>query len=168
MLTTFKDISDLLKKVISIDESRVYGYDIETGAQSYQWKRMEEAKQKKYVKFDQMWRFWSLFSSIIVAWFIMNCCYKIVRSKIRNTTTKLCADCAKQFFRNAQNFEKTNYGFCILITHPFTHKHVMAKNKTVNMSQLPYSPDLVPADLLLLKLMIPMKGKRFATIEEIK
>ena len=39
MLTTFNDNSDLLKKVIIADESWVYGYDIETKAQTSQWKR---------------------------------------------------------------------------------------------------------------------------------
>ena len=33
MLATFNDDSDLLKKVITGDESWVYGYDIETKAQ---------------------------------------------------------------------------------------------------------------------------------------
>ena len=43
------------------------------------------------------------------------------------------------------------------------------KNKTVIMPQPPYSPDLATADFFLfLKLKTPMKGKRFATIEEIK
>ena len=41
MLTTFSDDSDLLKKVITGDKSWVYGYDIETKAQSsrvcYDW-----------------------------------------------------------------------------------------------------------------------------------
>ena len=44
----------------------------------------------------------------------------------------------------------------------------LAKNKTVIMLQAPYSPDLVLADFFLFpKLKAPMKGKRFATIEEI-
>ena len=38
---------DLLKKVITGDESRVYGYDIEAKAKSYQWKRPEELRPKK-------------------------------------------------------------------------------------------------------------------------
>jgi len=45
----------------------------------------------------------------------------------------------------------------------------LAKNKTVIMPQSPYSPDLAPCDFFLFpKLKIPMKGKRFATIDEIK
>ena len=38
MLTMFNDDPDLLKKVITGDESWVYGYDIETKAKSMQWR----------------------------------------------------------------------------------------------------------------------------------
>ena len=45
----------------------------------------------------------------------------------------------------------------------------LAKNKTVIMHQLPYSPDLAHAGFILFsKLKTPMKGKRLATIEEMK
>ena len=47
MLTTFNDEPDLHKKVIAGDESWVYGYDIETKAQSSQWKCPEEPRLKK-------------------------------------------------------------------------------------------------------------------------
>ena len=48
-------------------------------------------------------------------------------------------------------------------------REVLAKNKTVIMSQPLYSADLAPADFFLFpKLKTPIKGKRFATIEEIK
>ena len=47
MLTTFNDHSDLLEKVITGDESQAYGHDIETNAQSSQWKRLEEPRTKK-------------------------------------------------------------------------------------------------------------------------
>ena len=44
-----------------------------------------------------------------------------------------------------------------------------AKNKIVIMPQPLYSPDLAADDFFLFpKLNTPMKGKRFATIEEIK
>ena len=38
MLSTFNGDPDLLKKIITVNESWVYGYDIETKAQSSQWK----------------------------------------------------------------------------------------------------------------------------------
>ena len=39
MLNNVNDDPDLLKKVITGDESWVYGYDVETKAQSSQWTR---------------------------------------------------------------------------------------------------------------------------------
>ena len=47
MLTTFNDEPDLFKKVVTGDESWVYGYDIETKTESSQWKRPEELRPKK-------------------------------------------------------------------------------------------------------------------------
>ena len=120
MLTTFNDDPDLLKKVITGDESWVYGYNIETKAQSFQWKRSEKPRPKKARQIRKMRRFCSLFSSIGMAWCIMNSCSKVL--SIRNTTLKLCADCAKQNVRNAQNCGKTNHGFCTMMTHQITHR----------------------------------------------
>ena len=47
MLKTFNDDTDLLHKVITGDESWMYGYDIEIKTQSSQWKRPEEPRSKK-------------------------------------------------------------------------------------------------------------------------
>ena len=48
-------------------------------------------------------------------------------------------------------------------------REFLAKNKTVIMPQSSYFSDLAPADFFLLpKPKTPMKGNRFATIEEIK
>ncbi|KAG5320098.1 SETMR methyltransferase, partial [Pseudoatta argentina] len=45
----------------------------------------------------------------------------------------------------------------------------LAKNNTLMMPQPPYSPDLAPCDFFLFpKLKRPMKGRRYATIEEIR
>ena len=46
MLTRFNNDPDLLKKVITGDESWMYGHDIKIKAQSYQWKRPEEISYK--------------------------------------------------------------------------------------------------------------------------
>ena len=42
-LTTFNNDPNLLKKLITSNESWVYGYDIETKMQSFQWKRSRRA-----------------------------------------------------------------------------------------------------------------------------
>ncbi|KAG6462424.1 hypothetical protein O3G_MSEX013254 [Manduca sexta] len=45
----------------------------------------------------------------------------------------------------------------------------LAKNNTLMILQPPYSPDLAPCDFFLFpKLKRPMKGRRYATIDEIK
>ena len=50
MFTTFNDDPHLLKNIITSDELWVYGYDIETKAQSSQWKRPEKPRSKKISK----------------------------------------------------------------------------------------------------------------------
>ena len=47
MLTTFNDDSGVHKMIISGNELWVFGYDIETEAQTSQWKRSEESKPRK-------------------------------------------------------------------------------------------------------------------------
>ncbi|KAG5348098.1 MOS1T transposase, partial [Acromyrmex charruanus] len=48
-------------------------------------------------------------------------------------------------------------------------REFLAKNNTLMMPQPPYSPDLAPCDFFLFpELKRPMKGLRYATIEEIK
>ena len=47
LLNDVNDDPDLLKRVITGDETWVYGYDVETKAQSSQWKRPEEPRPKK-------------------------------------------------------------------------------------------------------------------------
>ena len=67
ILNEVNEDPDFLKRVINGDESCVYGYDVETKAQSSQWKTPEEPTLKKHAKFDQLSRFCSLSSLITVA-----------------------------------------------------------------------------------------------------
>jgi len=46
-LNDVNDDPDLLKRVITGDETWVYGYNVETKAQSSQWKQPEESRPKK-------------------------------------------------------------------------------------------------------------------------
>ena len=77
--------------------------------------------RKKHVEFGQIWRFCSLFSSIVTAWCIVNSWHNVVRS-IRNTIVKLFADCENEFVRKAHNYGKTNHRFCTMITRQLTHQ----------------------------------------------
>ena len=69
----FKDDPDLLKNIVTSDESWLYGYDIKTKAQSFLWKRPEEARLKKARQarsrsdYRRIWRMMSNFRQQISA-----------------------------------------------------------------------------------------------------
>lgn len=81
----------LLKRAINSNETWVYGYDVETKAQSSQYIHPEESRPKKFYrsnfKFVQMSRFFSLFSWILTAYCTMSSCHKVVHS-LNSTTWK--------------------------------------------------------------------------------
>ena len=116
------DDPDLLKKVITSDESCIYGYDIETKAQSSQWKfwTLTSQDRKRHVFVGLKWRFSFLFSKLAMALCIISSCHKVLQS-IRNTALKLCTEFEKQFVSNIQNCAETNHGFCTIITYQLTH-----------------------------------------------
>ena len=106
---------------------RIIGYDIEANAQLSQWKHPEEPRTKKARQFRSNVKVLFTVFSIAIAWCIMNSCHKVVWS-IRNTTLKLCTDCAKQFVRN-QSWILLNYNlpaYTSKLVHEF-----LAKIKTV-------------------------------------
>ena len=113
-----------------------------------------------------MWRFCSLFSSIAMAWCILNSCHKIERW-IRNTTLKLCADCAKQFFWNAQKLWILQHDNASARTSMLVREFV-AKNKTVIMLQPQYINRTWPPLTLFSSQNWRHRWKRFPRIEEIE
>jgi len=54
LLDSVRDEPNLLQKVITGDESWVYGYDVDTKAQSSQCKLPYEPRPKKHAKFGRM------------------------------------------------------------------------------------------------------------------
>ena len=81
--------------------------------------------------------------------------HEFLPRSIRNTTLKLCSNCAKQYVRNAQNYEKTNHAFCTMITHQLTHRYLClsfwpkTKSYSYSIRILQYPPDLASADFFL-------------------
>ena len=84
------------------------------------WPNQNRNHASATVFIGQMWWFCSLFSSIAMAWCIMNFCHKVIRS-MRTITLNLCAECVKQFIRNAQNCEEIKHGSCTMITLQHSH-----------------------------------------------
>lgn len=172
LLNDVNDDPDLLKRVITGDETWVYGYDVETKAQSSQWKHPESPRPKKARQVR------SNVKVLLTVFFDYNGVmhyeflpqgrtvnkeyYLEVMRRLREAIRKKRPDLWKN-----QNW---------LLHHDNAPAHTsllvrdfLAKNNTVIMPQPPYSPDLAPCDFFLFpKLKKPMKGRRFATIEEIK
>ncbi|UYV64811.1 K02A2.6-like [Cordylochernes scorpioides] len=152
MLDSVRDDPNLLQRVIPGDEAWVYGYDVETKAQSSQWKLPHEPRPKKA---------------------------RQVRSNVKGRTVN--KEYYLQFMRNLREaihqkrpdlWKNKNWllhhdnapSYTSLLVRDF-----MAKNNTLMMPQPPYSPELAPCDFFLFpKLKRPMKGRRYATLDEIK
>ena len=97
--------------------------------------------RKKHIKFSQMYGIRSLFSSIAMAWSIMNSCYKVVGS-----------------IRKWKSYA------------PIVRRNSLETHRIVEKPITPKPPwALVPAAFLVFpKLKTPITGKRFITIADIK
>ncbi|UYV84478.1 hypothetical protein LAZ67_X002338 [Cordylochernes scorpioides] len=154
MLDSVRDDPNLLQRVITGDEAWVYGYDVETKAQSSQWKLPHEPRPKKA---------------------------RQVRSNVKVLLTVFFdfrGVVHHEFFPQAIRqkrpdlWKNKNW----LLHHDNAPAHtsllvrdLLAKNNTLMMPQPPYSPELAPCNFLLFpKLKRPMKGRRYATLDEIK
>ena len=173
VLTIFNDDPDLLKKVRTGDESYVYGYDIETKAQSSQWKRSKEPKLKtaRHVR--------SNVKGLVTVFF--NC-----NGMMHHEFLQLGRTDNKEYYlavihrllqtTRQKRIELWIYESWILhhdnaptLTTMLVHGF-LAKNKSVIILQLPYSPGLVPVVgfFSFPGLKTSMEGRRFAMIKAIK
>ena len=172
MLADVADDPDLLKRVITGDETWVYGYDVETKAQSSQWQFPEEPRPKKArqvrsnvkvlltVFFD--------YNGIVHHEFLPPGCtvnkeyylqiLRNLREAIRRKRPELWRD-------NSWILHHDNApAHTALLIQQF-----LAKHNTVVMPQPPYSPDMAPSDFFLFPtLKRTLKGQRCSTIDEIK
>ena len=172
MLNDVNDDPDLLKKVITGDESWVYGYDVETKAQSSQWKHTESPRPKKPRQVR---------SNVKVLLTVFFDCHGAVHQKFLSQGRTVNKEyylkvmrCLHDAIRKKRPELWKNNSWLLHHDNAPAHssllvRNFLAKNNTVIMPQPPYSPDLAPSDFFLFpRLKRPMKGPRFATIEEIK
>ena len=173
MWTTFNCNPDLFKYVITGSESWKYGYDIETKAQSSQWKCPQQPGPGKSSR--------QIRSNVKVLLTVFFDCNGVVHHEFfpqssmvnKEYYLKVISRLCKAIRQNHTELWKTQSW---IFHHDNAPAHTsmlvlefLAKNKTVIMPPPPYSPDLSPAHFFLFpKLKTPMKGKYFATIEEIK
>ena len=172
MLNDVNDDPDLLKKVITGDEPCVYGYDVETKAQSSQWKHTESPRPKKARQVR---------SNVKVLLTVFFDYHGVVHQEFSPQGRTVNEEYYLEVMRRLReairkkrpNLWKNNSW---LLHHDNAPAHssllvrnFLSKNNTVIMPQPPYSPDLATCDFFLFPILKrPMKGRRFATIEEIK
>ena len=119
-LTTFNDDPDLLKKIITGEESWVYGYDIATKAQSSQWKRPEEPRPKKARQVRSNVKVLLTVFFDCNAWCSMNAYQEVVRS-IRYTTFEVMRRLRETIRQKGTELFKNQSATLHHITHQLTH-----------------------------------------------
>ncbi|UYV70067.1 hypothetical protein LAZ67_7001696 [Cordylochernes scorpioides] len=172
ILDSVRDDPNLLQRVITSDEGWVYGYDVETKAQSSQWKLPHEPRPKKARQVR---------SNVKVLLTVFFDCRGVVHHEFLPQGRTVNKEYYLQVMRNLREairqkcpdlWKNKNW----LLHHDNAPAHTsllvrdfLAKNNTLMLQQPPYSPDLAPCDFFLFpKLKRPMKGRRYATLDEIK
>ncbi|UYV69087.1 hypothetical protein LAZ67_6002340 [Cordylochernes scorpioides] len=172
MLDSVRDDPNLPQRVITDDEAWVYGYDVETKAQSSQWKLPHEPRPKKAHQVR---------SNVKVSLTVFFDCRGEVHHEFLPQGRKVNKEYYLQVMRNLREairqkrrdlWKNKNW----LLHHDNAPAHIsllvrdfLAKNNTLMMPQPPYSPDLAPCDFFLFpKLKRPMKRQCYATLDEIK
>ncbi|UYV69042.1 DAAM2 [Cordylochernes scorpioides] len=163
MLDSVRDDPNLLQRVITGDEAWVYGYDVETKAQSSQWKLPHEPRPKKARQVR---------SNVKVLLTVFFDCRGVVHHEFSPQGRTVNKEYYLQAMRNLREairqkrpdlWKNKNW----LLHHDNAPAHTsllvrefLAKNNTLMMPQQPYSPDLAPCDFFLFpKLKRPMKGR---------
>ena len=148
------DDPDLLKRVITGDKTWVYGYDVETKAQSSQWKRPEEPRPKKARQVQSnvkvLLTVFFHYNGVVHHEFLpqghmVNKEYYLeVMRRLREAIRRKLPDLWRN---NSWLLHHDNApAHTSLLVRDF-----LAKNNTVIMPQSPYSPDLAPCDFFLFR-----------------
>ncbi|UYV80992.1 hypothetical protein LAZ67_19002427 [Cordylochernes scorpioides] len=162
MLDSVRDDPNLLQRVITGDVAWVYGYDVETKAQSSQWKLPHEPRPKKARQVRSN-------GKVLLTVFFD--CRGVVHHEFLPQGRTVNKEYYLQVMRNLREairlkrpdlWKNKNW----LLHHDNAPAHtsllvrdLLAKNNTLMMPQPPYSPDLAPCDFFLFpKLKRPMKG----------
>ena len=172
MFNEVNEDPDFLKRVITGDESWVYGYDVETKAQSFQWKTPEEPTPKKARQVR------STVKVLLTVFFDYR---GVVHQEFLPQGRTVNKEDYLQVMRRLREAIRKkrpelwkNHSWILHHDNAPAHSSLLvrdflAKTNTTVMPQPPYSPDLAPSDFFLFpEVKKPMKGHRFSTIEDIK
>ena len=171
MLVMIKDDPNLLKRVITGDESWVYGYDPETKQMSSQWLKSSEMvpkkakSQKSSVKCMLLLFFdykgvvhheWVPKGTTVTSAYYISCLHRL-KHAVETKRPELASTGWMLHHDNASSHSAYNVG---------THLTI---NDIGLLSHPPYSPDMAPCDFwLFFRTKKPMKGEYHSSIDEIK
>ena len=171
MLLKLQENPDFLKRVITGDESWVYGYDPETKQMSSQWLTSTEpppkkAKSQKSSVKCMIILFFDYKGVVYYEWLpkgmtVTASYYISVLHRLKDAVEKKRPELASSgWLLHHDNASSHTAG--IVGTH--------LKINGINLlSHPPYSPDMAPCDFwLFFRTKKPMKGKRFSNLDEIK
>ena len=138
---------DFLKKVITVDEAWVYGYGIETKAQSSQWKRPEEPRPKKARQAR------ANVKVLLIVFFDSN---GMVHHEFLPHGRAVNKEYYLKVMRRlieAIRRKRTELWWILHHDNATAHTWMLVcefldKNKTIIMPQPSYSPDLAPANII--------------------
>nr|CAI5830179.1 unnamed protein product [Callosobruchus analis] len=167
-----KEDPEFFSKVITGDESWCYGYDPETKQQSSQWMALGSPRPKKARQVK------SNLKTLLICFFD---CRGVVHAEFvpsgQTVNQQFYLDVLKRLrekiSRKRADIWRTGDWFFHHDNAPahtaLSIRQFLTKNGMTPIVHPPYSPDLAPCDFFLFpRLKRDMKGKRFATVEEVK
>ncbi|UYV78250.1 hypothetical protein LAZ67_16000683 [Cordylochernes scorpioides] len=171
MLDSVRDDPNLLQRAITGDEAWVYGYDVEAKAQSSQWKLPHEPRPKKARQVR---------SNVKVLLTVFFDYRGVVHHEFLPQGRTVNKEYYLQVMRNLREairqkrpdlWKNKNW----LLHHDNPCSHIVAcarlfgQKQHTNDAAATLFPRLAPCDFFLFpKLKRPMKGRRYATLDEIK
>ncbi|UYV61193.1 hypothetical protein LAZ67_1003770 [Cordylochernes scorpioides] len=166
------DNPELLKRVITGDETWIYGFDSETTQQASEWRFKNEPRPKKAKKAP---------SKVKVMLTVFFDYQGIVHHEFQQHGSTITADSYLGVLRRLREAIRQKRpelwrSKSWILRHDNAPAHTALKlskflqdHSTSVFPQPPYSPDLAPCDFFLFgKLKKKLKGRKFQSIEEIK
>lgn len=161
-----------ISRIITGDESWVYGYDPETKQQSSQWKSPKSPRPKKARQVRSATK-----SMLIVFFDIKGVVHREFVPSDRTVNSEFYCDVLRRLREDVRRkrpelWRNRNW----LLHHDNAPAHAslrttqfLANNKMPVVPHPPYSPDLAPCDFALFpKMKFQLKGRRFDSVEEIQ
>lgn len=161
-----------LSKLITGDETWVYGYDPETKQQSSQWKRPASPRPRKARQVRSATK-----SMMIVFFDIKGIIHREFLPKDQTVNADFYCSVLRRLREDIRRKRPSLWRDGNWILHhdnapahnALRTREFLTQTRTIVAPHPPYSPDLAPCDFFLFpKMKMRLKGRRFNTVEEIQ